>query len=33
MYLHVKGMGDNVYFRFIDPTRQGEYQLAPGTAK
>jgi GWxTD domain-containing protein len=32
-YRHVEGVGNNLYFTFIDRTRTGDYRLAPGAAR
>jgi GWxTD domain-containing protein len=32
-YYHVEGVGDNLFFMFIDPTGTGDYRLAPGNAR
>jgi len=32
-YWHVEGIGNNVFFTFIDRTRTGDYRLAPGNAR
>jgi GWxTD domain-containing protein len=32
-YWHVEGIGDNLFFKFIDRTRTGDYRLAPGNGR
>jgi GWxTD domain-containing protein len=32
-YWHVEGVGDNLFFKFIDRMRTGDYRLAPGNAR
>ena len=29
-YNHVEGIGDNLYFHFVDREKTGDYRLAPG---
>jgi GWxTD domain-containing protein len=33
LYRHVEGIGDNLFITFIDPTKKGDYHLAPGNAR
>jgi hypothetical protein len=32
-YDHVAGIGDNLFFKFIDRTGTGDYRLAPGNGR
>jgi hypothetical protein len=32
-YRHLEGIGNNLYFTFIDRRRTGDHRLAPGSAR